>query len=75
MELIRYACSLEMTPSHMCVKMVVTRGVEAMEQVLSWDRVRTSKLLQDCEAELTRRLQQVQALQSIRSQQSVEKNS
>lgn len=38
-----------------------------MEQVLGWDRARTSALLQACEAELTRRLQQVQAVQSIRS--------
>lgn len=49
------------------LQMIVTRGVEAMEQVLSWDRVRTAALLQACEAELTRRLQQVQAVQSIRS--------
>lgn len=52
-----------------------------MEQVLGWDRTRTSALLQACEAELTRRLQQVQAVQSIRSntqldnsQQSSEKS-
>ena len=38
-----------------------------MEPVLGWDRERTSALLQACEAELTRRLQQVQAMQSIRS--------
>ncbi|XP_026187889.1 DNA fragmentation factor subunit alpha isoform X3 [Mastacembelus armatus] len=49
------------------LQMVVTKGVEAMEQVLGWDRVRTSALLQACEVELTRRLQQVQAMQSIRS--------
>ncbi|KAK5863411.1 hypothetical protein PBY51_000441 [Eleginops maclovinus] len=49
------------------LQMVVTRGVEAMEQVLGWDRTRTSALLQACEAELTGRLQQVQAVQSIRS--------
>ncbi|CAK6951264.1 DNA fragmentation factor subunit alpha [Scomber scombrus] len=49
------------------LQMVVTRGVEAMEQVLGWDGARTSALVQACEAELTRRLQQVQALQSIRS--------
>lgn len=46
--------------------MIVTRGVEAMEQVLGWDKVRTSTLVQTCEAELTRRLQQVQVVQSIR---------
>lgn len=52
-----------------------------MEQVLGWDTTRTSALLQACEAELTRRLQLVQAVQSIRSnkelessQQSIEKN-
>ncbi|KAF0036401.1 hypothetical protein F2P81_011713 [Scophthalmus maximus] len=49
------------------LQMVVTRGVEAMEQVLGWDRARTSELLQACEAELTGRLQQVQAVQSVRS--------
>nr|XP_046253237.1 DNA fragmentation factor subunit alpha [Scatophagus argus] len=49
------------------LQMVVSRGVEAMEQVLGWDRTRTSALLQACEAELTGRLQQVQAVQSIRS--------
>lgn len=61
--------------------MVVTKGVEAMEQVLGWDRTRTSVLLETCEAELNRRLQQVQAVQSIRSntqpdssQQSSEKS-
>ncbi|XP_026223529.1 DNA fragmentation factor subunit alpha [Anabas testudineus] len=49
------------------LQMIVTKGVEAMEQVLGWDKVRTSMLVQACEAELTRRLQQVQAVQSIRS--------
>lgn len=38
-----------------------------MEQVLGWDRARTSTLLQACEAELTARLRQIQAVQSIRS--------
>lgn len=38
-----------------------------MEQVLGWDTARTTALLQACKAELTRRLQQVQAMQSIRS--------
>ncbi|XP_045913582.1 DNA fragmentation factor subunit alpha [Micropterus dolomieu] len=49
------------------LQMVVTRGVEAMEKVLGWDGARTLALLQACEAELARRLQQVQAVQSIRS--------
>lgn len=51
----------------MWLQMVVTRGVEAMQQVLGWDRERTSALLQACEAELNTRLQQIQAAQSIRS--------
>lgn len=37
-----------------------------MEQVLGWNRTKTSALLQACEAELNSRLQQVQAVQSIR---------
>uniref|UniRef100_A0A3Q4GGK9 DNA fragmentation factor, alpha polypeptide n=1 Tax=Neolamprologus brichardi TaxID=32507 RepID=A0A3Q4GGK9_NEOBR len=49
------------------LQMVVARGMGAMEQVLGWDRARTSALLQACEAELTTRLQQIQAVQSIRS--------
>ncbi|XP_068453826.1 DNA fragmentation factor subunit alpha [Clinocottus analis] len=49
------------------LQMVVAKGLEAMERVLGWDRMRTSALLQACEAELTGRLQQVQAVQSIRS--------
>lgn len=49
------------------LQMVVSKGVEVMEQVLGFDRTRTSELLQACEAELNVRLQQVQAMQSIRS--------
>ncbi|XP_042347752.1 DNA fragmentation factor subunit alpha [Plectropomus leopardus] len=49
------------------LQMVVSKGVEAMEQVLGWDRTRMSQLLQACEAELNGRLQQVQAVQSIRN--------
>nr|XP_061802062.1 DNA fragmentation factor subunit alpha-like [Nerophis lumbriciformis] len=48
------------------LQMVVAKGVEVMQQVLGWDKVRTSTLLQDCESELNRRLQQVQAVQSMR---------
>lgn len=48
-------------------QMVVNKGVEVMTEVLGWDATRTSALLEACEAELTRRLQQVQAVQSIRS--------
>ncbi|XP_029689844.1 DNA fragmentation factor subunit alpha [Takifugu rubripes] len=53
--------------STMDLQMIVSRGVEAMAEVLGWDNTRTSALLQACEAELTGRLQQVQAVQSIRS--------
>ncbi|XP_068997356.1 DNA fragmentation factor subunit alpha [Embiotoca jacksoni] len=49
------------------LQMVVTRGVEGMEQVLGFNRTKTSALLEACEVELTARLQQIQALQSIRS--------
>lgn len=51
----------------MCLQMIVSRGVVAMAEVLGWDDARTSALLQACEAELTRRLQQVQTMQSIRN--------
>ncbi|XP_040008609.1 DNA fragmentation factor subunit alpha [Xiphias gladius] len=57
------------------LQMVVSRGAEAMEQVLGWDRTRTSALLQASEAELTRRLQQVQAVQSIRSSTQLDRQS
>lgn len=63
------------------LQMVVARGVEAMEQVLGWDTERTTALLQACEAELATRLQQIQAVQSVRNntqpdgdQQSSEKS-
>ncbi|XP_022062358.1 DNA fragmentation factor subunit alpha [Acanthochromis polyacanthus] len=49
------------------LQMVVARGVEAMEQVLGWDTERTKALLQACEAELITRLQQIQAVQSVRN--------
>ncbi|CAN9515583.1 unnamed protein product [Ophioblennius macclurei] len=46
---------------------VVTKGAEAMEQVLGWDKTKTSTLVQACQAELDARLQKIQAVQSIRS--------
>ncbi|KAM4609627.1 DNA fragmentation factor subunit alpha [Polymixia lowei] len=49
------------------LQMVVSKGAMTMEQVLGWDGERTSGLLQACEAELTRRLQQVQAMRSLSS--------
>ncbi|RVE70408.1 hypothetical protein OJAV_G00064180 [Oryzias javanicus] len=51
------------------LQMVVTRGVDAMKQVLGWDEAKTAALLQACEAELSRRLQQIQAMQSISNTQ------
>ncbi|KAF7667311.1 hypothetical protein LDENG_00066050 [Lucifuga dentata] len=51
------------------LQLVTSRGASAMEQVLSWDKEKTSKLIQACEAELSKRLQQVQVAQSIRSNQ------
>ncbi|XP_034446000.1 DNA fragmentation factor subunit alpha [Hippoglossus hippoglossus] len=51
------------------LQMVASRGVEAMQQVLGWDSSRTADLLQACKAELATRLQQVQAVQSVRSTQ------
>ncbi|XP_061690172.1 DNA fragmentation factor subunit alpha [Syngnathoides biaculeatus] len=65
------------------LQMVVAKGVEAMQQVLHWDQVKTSALLQDCESELKQRLHQIQAAQSMKgntplcdnSQPSNEKNS
>ncbi|XP_071763490.2 DNA fragmentation factor subunit alpha [Centroberyx gerrardi] len=56
------------------LQMVVSRGVETMEQVLGWDRERTSGLLRACEAELTRRLQQVQAMHSLSSHTQLDGN-
>ncbi|XP_029575301.1 DNA fragmentation factor subunit alpha [Salmo trutta] len=49
------------------LQMVVNKGARAMEQVLGWDSERTLALLQACEEQLSRRLQQVQAMQYLRS--------
>ncbi|KAM6924773.1 DNA fragmentation factor subunit alpha [Xenentodon cancila] len=51
------------------LQMIVSRGVDAMQQVLGWDTARTSALLQACKSELSTRLQQIQAMQSISSTQ------
>ncbi|XP_029911374.1 DNA fragmentation factor subunit alpha [Myripristis murdjan] len=56
------------------LQMVVSRGVESMEKVLGLDSERTSGLVQACEAELTRRLQQVQALHSLSSHTQLDGN-
>ncbi|KAK5615318.1 hypothetical protein CRENBAI_003016 [Crenichthys baileyi] len=51
------------------LQVVVSRGLEAMQQVLGWDIARTTTLLQACEAELSTRLKQIRAMQSISSTQ------
>ncbi|XP_028266451.1 DNA fragmentation factor subunit alpha [Parambassis ranga] len=56
------------------LQLVVARGVEAMGKVLGWDTARTSELLQACEAELNTRLQQIQAMQSIKSNSQLDSN-
>ncbi|XP_073679658.1 DNA fragmentation factor subunit alpha [Garra rufa] len=50
------------------LQMVAGHGVEVMMKVLGWDNKRTSELVQACESELSKRLQQVQALQSLSAQ-------
>lgn len=45
--------------------MVLKQKVETMMDELGWDRDRTALLLQACEDELSKRLQQVQAMQSL----------
>lgn len=49
------------------LQMIVSKGADVMSQVLGWDRTKTTALLQACETELAGRLQQVQAVQSIRN--------
>ncbi|KAJ8016587.1 hypothetical protein DPEC_G00008780 [Dallia pectoralis] len=49
------------------LQMLVNRGVETMEQVLTWDSEKTTALLVACEEELSRRFQQTQAIRSLRS--------
>ncbi|KAI5095587.1 DNA fragmentation factor subunit alpha, partial [Silurus meridionalis] len=44
---------------------VLKRGVETMMGELRWDRDRTTVLLRACEEELSKRLQQVRAMQSL----------
>lgn len=39
-----------------------------MVEALGWDNEKTAALVQDCEAELNKRLQQVQALHSLSAQ-------
>lgn len=49
------------------LQMVVKEDVKVLMDALGWDRERTSSLVQACEGELNKRLQQVQALQSLSS--------
>lgn len=48
--------------------MVLEQGVETMMDKLGWDKGKTAVLLQVCEEELSKRLQQVQAMQSLSTQ-------
>lgn len=50
------------------LQMLVRQGVDVMVEVLGWDSERTAVLVQDCEAELSKRLQRVQALHSLSAQ-------
>lgn len=50
------------------LQMVVRQGAKGMMEVLVWDTERTSALVQACDSELSKRLQQVQALQSLTTQ-------
>ncbi|XP_066528568.1 DNA fragmentation factor subunit alpha [Hoplias malabaricus] len=47
------------------LQMVVQQGVEDLMKMLGWDTEQTTVLVQNCEEELNRRLQQIQALQSL----------
>lgn len=49
------------------LQLVLSKSVESMEQILGWDRDKTSALLEACETELQKRLQQIQAVQCIRN--------
>ncbi|TSP79485.1 DNA fragmentation factor subunit alpha [Bagarius yarrelli] len=48
------------------LQMVLKQGMTVMMKELGWDTDRTTLLLQDCKKELSKRLQQVQAMQSLR---------
>lgn len=50
------------------MQMVGSQGVDVMVEVLGWDSERTAVLVQDCEAELSKRLKKVQALHSLSAQ-------
>lgn len=48
--------------------MVVRQGADVMVEALGWESGRTAALVQDCGAELSKRLQRVQALHSLSAQ-------
>ncbi|XP_051516318.1 DNA fragmentation factor subunit alpha-like [Myxocyprinus asiaticus] len=50
------------------LQMVLRLGVKVMMEILVWDSERAALLVQACEGELSKRLQQVQALQSLSAQ-------
>ncbi|XP_033825309.1 DNA fragmentation factor subunit alpha [Periophthalmus magnuspinnatus] len=56
------------------LQLVVSRGVEAMEQILGWDTTRTSSLLEACETELKKRLEQIKAVQFLRTNSQIDSN-
>ncbi|KAG9332787.1 hypothetical protein JZ751_014886 [Albula glossodonta] len=49
------------------LQMVIKEGADTMAAVLGWDVEKTSILLQACDDELNKRLEQVQAMQSLRT--------
>ncbi|XP_062871744.1 DNA fragmentation factor subunit alpha [Trichomycterus rosablanca] len=57
--------SPEMRLSNEELQMVLKQGVQTMMGELGWDQERTTVLLQACEGELNKRLQQVQAMRSL----------
>ncbi|XP_019397213.1 PREDICTED: DNA fragmentation factor subunit alpha [Crocodylus porosus] len=56
------------------LELVFKEDTEVLALALSWDKQKTEALQQACDQELSRRLQQVQALQSLRSMSKVKKS-
>ncbi|MGH0128957.1 UNVERIFIED_CONTAM: hypothetical protein FKN15_057800 [Acipenser sinensis] len=53
--------------SNQDLQLVVNEGLQNLSAALSWDAEKTKDLLQACEGELEKRLNKVQALQSLRN--------
>lgn len=53
--------------SNQDLQLVVNEGLQNLSAALSWDAEKTKDLLQACEEELEKRLNKVQALQSLRN--------